>query len=59
LKESKSAWGRLEVGKVWGACRLPRDGPDHLHLAENHPCPSSLVHYWMGILWICPSRGLV
>jgi hypothetical protein len=56
-------WARLEVGKVWahvgkvwGSCRLPGDGPDHPHLAGNHLCPPPLRSLLCGnLLWL-PSR---
>jgi hypothetical protein len=35
-------WGSLEVGKVWGSCRLPGDGPDHPGLARNSHAPPHL-----------------
>jgi hypothetical protein len=43
--------------KSWGHMWVPGDGPDHPHLAGNHPCPSGLIHYWVGTSWVCPPMG--
>jgi hypothetical protein len=39
-------------------CRLPRDGPNHPHLARSKPCPSPLIDYWIGLTWVLPSHRL-
>jgi hypothetical protein len=40
-------WGRLEVGKVWGSCRMPGDGPDLPHLLGTAHAPfHSLIIGW-------------
>jgi hypothetical protein len=39
--------GRLEVGKVQGSCRLPRDGPDyHTWQGSTHVPPYLLIIGW-------------
>jgi hypothetical protein len=51
-------WGRLEIGKVWGSCSLPDDGPNHPHLAGNYPCPSPFSSLLGGNILGLPSQGV-
>jgi hypothetical protein len=47
---------------IFYMCRLPTPGPGTAWTAltwpGNHPYPSPLIDYWMGITWLLPSHRL-